>query len=333
MPYNSVLTRGSGPTYSATPGVHPLIPEDVQKEIIKGATNKSAALSMFKTRTMGTAQQRIPVLSTKPNAYFLNGETALKQTTSMSWENLFLNAEEIAVIVPIPINTLADTTYKLWDEVKPEIEEAIAYRLDMAVFFGINIPSSWTSGSVVAHAIAAGNTVTVGTQSPNDIASELNAVMGAIESDGFKVDGFYMRNNVQSSLRGLRATTNEFIFLPGSPGLENTAFEGTVYGKKATASPTGTFEEYDSLTANAVKVIAGQWNSGILGIRDDVKGELFREGVIQDGTGAIQFNLLQQDMVAMRFTARYAFAIANPLNRLNPTAATRSPFAVLRDAA
>ena len=38
MPYDSVIARGSGPTYSATPGAHPLIPEDVQREIIKGAT-------------------------------------------------------------------------------------------------------------------------------------------------------------------------------------------------------------------------------------------------------------------------------------------------------
>ena len=122
MPYNSVVARGSGPTYSATPGTHPLIPEDVQREIIKGATNKSAALQMFKKRNMGTAQQRMPVLSTKPTAYWVTGDTGLKQTTSISWENLFLNAEEIAVNVPIPINVLEDTSYKLWDEIKPEIE-------------------------------------------------------------------------------------------------------------------------------------------------------------------------------------------------------------------
>jgi HK97 family phage major capsid protein len=334
MPYSSVIARGSGPTYSSTPGAHPLIPEVAQQEIIKNATNKSAALSMFKNRDMGTNQTRMPVLSTKPTAYWLTGDTTLKQTTSISWENLFLNAEEIAVIVPIPINVIEDTDYKLWDEIKPEISEAIAYALDMAVFFGINIPSSWTTGSVVAHAIAASNTVTVGTQTPNDIAAELNAILGAVEADGYNPDGFYMRNNVQSTLRGLRAaTTNEFIFNQSDPGLENTAFKGRIYGMKATASTTGTFEDYDTQTANAAKVITGQWSAGILGVRQDVKGELFREGIVQDATGAIQFNLMQQDMVAMRFVARFGFAIANPINRLNQTAATRSPFAVLRDAA
>jgi HK97 family phage major capsid protein len=333
VPFNSVVSRGTGASYTgATPGVNPLIPEDVQTEIIKGATNKSAALSMLKKRTMGTQQQRLPVLSTKPTAYWVTGDTGIKQTTTLSWENLFLNAEEIAVNVPIPINVLEDSTYKLWDEVKPEVEEAIAFALDSAVFFGINKPASWPA-SIVSHAETALNTVTVGGAIPNDIGGEINALMAAVESDGYSVDGFYMRNNVQSTLRGLRASDNQFIFLPSNPGLANTAFKGNVYGLPAVASPTGTFEAYDTATANAAKVIAGDWDAGLIGVRQDVKGELFREGVITDGSGVIQFNLMQQDMVNMRFVARYAFVIANPPNRLQPNAAVRSPFAVLKDLA
>jgi HK97 family phage major capsid protein len=335
MPFNTSVTRGTGPSYAAaTPGVNPLIPEDVQTEIIKGATNKSAALSMLKKRTMGTQQQRLPVLATKPTAYWVTGDTGIKQTTSLSWENLFLNAEEIAVNVPIPINVLEDSTYKLWDEVKPEVEEAIAFALDMAVFFGQNKPASWPS-SIVDHAHAAGNVITVGTQTPNDIASELNAVMGAVEADGYSVNGFYFRMNVMATLRGLRATTGEFVYLPANPGLANTSFKGNVYGLPAVASPTGTFEAYDAAIVGTpwpAKVVCGQWDAGLLGVRQDVKGELFREGVITDGSGVIQFNLMQQDMVNMRFVARYAFVIANPPNRLQPTAASRSPFGILRDA-
>lgn len=53
MPYTSNVTRGSGPTYTAgANGVSSLIPEDVSHEIIKGTTEKSAALTMFKHRQM-----------------------------------------------------------------------------------------------------------------------------------------------------------------------------------------------------------------------------------------------------------------------------------------
>lgn len=333
MSYGAVQVRGAGPTYSSTPGTHPLIPEDVSREIIKSTTAESAVLSMFKHRTMSTAQQRMPVLASKPTAYFVQGDTGLKQTTSIAWMNKFLDAEELAVIVAIPEKLLDDTDYDLWGEIKPEIIEAMGLALDAAILFGYNKPASWPA-SIVAAAIAAGNTVTQGVGV--DVAADINSAMAAVEIDGYDVNGFFIRSSMKAELRGLRDANRQFIFQPPT-GVSDTVFKGTIYGEKAVSTTSGIFEAEDAGTygrvANSVKLIAGDWSQGIVGIRQDLTWKMLDQSVITDNNGLIVFNLPQQDMVAMRVVARYAFQVPNPLNRMNMVEATRYPFSVLRDVA
>lgn len=333
MTYNSMVSRGTGPSYSATAGTHPLIPEDVSRDIIKAIPEKSAVLEMFKHRTMSTAQQRMPVLASKPVAYFVSGDTGLKQTTSMTWANKFLDAEEIATIVPIPEKLLDDVDYDIWAEIKPEIIEAIAITLDAAVLFGYNKPTSWPAAIVVA-AIAAGNTVTQG--AGVDVAADVNSMMAAVEADGYEVNGFFMRNSMKAQFRGLRATDNALIFQPkDSASVSRSTWTGDVWGVKAVSSRAGIFEEEDAGTygraSNSIKMISGDWSQGIVGIRQDITWKMLDQAVITDADGSIVFNLPQQDMVALRCTARYAFQVPNPFNRMQATEANRYPFAVLRD--
>jgi HK97 family phage major capsid protein len=333
--YNTALVRGSVPTYDSTPATHPLINEDAAKEIIKNAVHQSVVMSMFKHRNMGTAQTRLPVLAAKATGYFVSGEIGLKQTTRVTWDNKFLDAEEIAAIVPIPEKLLDDTDYDIWAEVKPEVEEAIGVTLDAAVLFGYNKPASWPS-SIVAAAIAASNTVTQG--AGIDIADDINSVMTAVEIDGYEVNGFFMRTSVKGELRGLRDSQGAFIFQPPSnSGLTNTVYKGTIYGEKATSGMTGLFEAEDAGTygraSNSVKMIAGDWTQGILGIRQDMQYRMLDQAVITDNDGRIVYNLPQQSMVALMVTCRMAFQVPNPINRQNTNSSTRYPFAVLYDAA
>src|SRR5690349_17214499 len=116
MPYNSVISR----TDAAA-----LIPEEVAAEVLDLVPQQSAALTMFMQATMGRAQQRMPVISALPVAYFVNGDTGIKQTSEANWANKFLNAEELACIVPIPENVLDDADYDIWGNLRPKLAEAI----------------------------------------------------------------------------------------------------------------------------------------------------------------------------------------------------------------
>jgi HK97 family phage major capsid protein len=138
-----------------------LIPEEVVTDMLGKAPEQSAALSLFRRIPVARAQTRIPVLSALPMAYWVTGDTGLKQTTEVNWANKFLNVEELATIMPVPDNVLADVDANIWDEAMPLLVEAFGRALDSAVFFGTNAPASFPA-SVLTAAAAAGNSVNEG---------------------------------------------------------------------------------------------------------------------------------------------------------------------------
>jgi HK97 family phage major capsid protein len=309
VPYDSVISRSEAAA---------LIPEDASREIIQGLPTQSAALAMFRNVPMSRAQQRMPVIAALPTAYWVNGDTGLKQTSEQTWQNKYLDAEELAVLVPIPEAVLDDADYDVWSEIRPRIQEAIGAALDGAVFFGTNKPSSWPD-AVVPAAISASNNYNSGSVGGKDLADETNIVMGLVEADGFVVNGHVADPTLKAALRGLRsATTGDLLFVPGL----TSAAPGTLYGETIRYVDNGSW-----VTADA-RMVTGDFRQGIIGVRKDLTYKVLDQAVIQDNTGAIVYNLAQQDMVALRVVARFAYQVPNPPSRLK--ASGGYPFAVLQ---
>lgn len=297
-----------------------LIPEDAAREIIKGATEQSTVLRLGRQRpNMTRAQQRIPVLQTFPKAYFVNGDTGLKRTTNAAWGNVYLNVEEIAVIVPVPENVIADTDYDLVTELMPDIQAAFGEAIDAAVVFDVDKPASWPT-AILPGAVAAGHTITHG--SGADIYDEIlgeNGVFAKVEEDGYGVTGSIAAVKMQSMLRGLRDSAGNPLFLQS---MQSTA-PFTLYGTPIYFPQNGSFDEAEALQ------ISGDWSQLVYAFRQDITMKLATESVITDAAGNVLLNLFQQDSVAYRFVMRLAFALPNPRNRLNENDSTRYPFAAL----
>lgn len=81
--------------------------EKVINQILQDAPKDSVAMTRFRRVPMSKNKTRQPVLSSLPMAYWVNGDTGLKQTTTMGWKNVYMTAEELAVLVPVP-NALVD---------------------------------------------------------------------------------------------------------------------------------------------------------------------------------------------------------------------------------
>jgi hypothetical protein len=71
--------------------------------------------------------------------------------------------------------------------------------------------------------------------------------------------------------------------------------------------------------------VVGDYSMAVVGVRQDLTYKLLDQAIITDDTGAIVYNLPQQDMLALRVVARFGFAIAKPVSRNAPEAASRSP--------
>lgn len=311
MAYNNIISRTDAQA---------LIPEDVSKIIIQNTVQQSAALTLMRRATMSNNQQRLPVLSAFPTAYFVNGDTGQKQTTEMAWANKYLNVEEIACIVPIPENVLDDASFDVWGEIRPRIEEAVGRTLDAAVFFGTNKPTSWPT-DIAAAAVAASNMVTFPTasQATGGLATDLSNMMGTVEADGFDVNGFVTDRRFRANLRNARDTTGQKL-MDFENGLNTIAGDRVVYAMRG-LWPTG---------AGSVQLFGGDWTQFVLAVRKDITYKMLTEAVIQDNTGAIIFNLAQQDMVALRVTFRAAWQVANPLTHEQSVEASRYPAGILR---
>lgn len=302
-----------------------LIPEPVTREIMQGAIAESAVLRMGRRlANMSSKTQTINVLDALPSAYFVNGEAtgdgagdAFKQTTKMAWDKKKLYAEEIAVIVPIPEAALDDADYDIWGEVKPRLTEAFGKVIDAAILFGTNKPSTWRTG-VVPAAIAAGNGVPVGTSVFDDIMGE-NGLISKVELDGFNPNGVMSAIQMRGKLRGLKDTTGQPIFKSDMQGSTRYGLDGMdMY-----------FPMNGAFDPAQAQMIVGDWSQLVYAIRQDMTFKIFTEGVIQDPTTkAITYNLMQNDMVALRAVMRLGWEIANPVNAYNVDKADPFPFSV-----
>ena len=103
-----------------------LIPEPVSREIFQGVIEQSAVLKYGRRLpNMTSKTQSINVLDMLPMAYWVEGDSGYKETSSQAWEKKKLYAEELAVIIPIPEAVVEDASYDIWGEVKPRIVEAM----------------------------------------------------------------------------------------------------------------------------------------------------------------------------------------------------------------
>lgn len=330
MAYNNLISR----TDAAA-----LIPEEVSNELLDGVAGINPLMQLSRRlQNMNRAQKRLPVMSALATAYFVSGDTGQKQTSEVNWANKYIDAEELAVIIPIPESVLDDADYDIWAQIRPELEKAFSLAITQAVLFGTNIPATWTTNlgaaGIKAGAVAASQSLSLAAYGDiyeailGEKSDGTDGVFMAVEADGFMVTGNVAHVSMKGKLRNLREPVwnGSALVNTGMPIFKSSVQGAAPY--ELDGSPIF-FPDDGSMDASAALMISGQWSQLVYAMRQDITYKILTEAVIQDGAGNIVYNLAQQDMVALRAVMRLGFALPNPLNRMNANSATRYPFAVL----
>jgi len=316
MAYNSLTDRDDAAS---------LIPEDAASAIMLDLVDNFWLFVLARRLpNLSRAQRRIPVASALATAAFVNGDTGLKQTTELSWEDKYIDAEEVAAIIPIPQAVLDDADYDIFGEARPALVEAFSKVITGAVLYGTNIPTSWTTNlgaaGLVTFADDASQTASLADFTDfyeavegETADGEADGLLALLEADGFMASAHVGHQSVRTLMRNCRDANGQKIY--------QTVSE--IDGARIVYPLDGSIDSSEAL------LISGQWQQLVYAIRQDMTYTIATEGVITDAGGNVIYNLFQQDMVALRAVMRLGFALPNPINQMQETEASRSPFAVL----
>lgn len=287
-----------------------LFEDDVIEDIIQGVVQESAVLKMFtRLPNMTSSQLKMTILDKLPIAYWVNNKVnnGRKGLTNMMWDNKFIVAEELAVIVPIKEALLDDASIDIWAQVRPRIIEAFGKKIDQAVFTGVDKPSGFRADLLTSIINASASISNTG-----DLYSDISDAMGYVEESGFNPTGLIGGLNLKAKFRKM---------VDGN----NLPITGTEINELTKAYVTnGAWDK------NKALLMVGDFSQAVYSIRQDVTYKLLTEGIIQDPvSGAILYNLGQDDMVALRVVMRLGWEIPNPINAEAENEETRFPFAVV----
>ena len=274
------------------------IQEAYSDTLLAAAVAGSTVLTAFPTVNLGTKLTHLPVLATLPEAGWVSesaDSTGVKPTSEVTWQDLTMVVEEIAVIVPIHEDVLADATAPILEEVTNRAGEAIGKKLDQAVLFGVGKPASWVSAALYPAASTASQTVTYTTGNANtaDLVGGVTQAARQVAAAGFQPDVLVAPLTFRYDVINTRDAQGQPIFRD-----EQFAGYSTVFNRNGAWTGAGV----QAMVADSTRIR--------IGVRQDITVKFLDQATV----GSV--NLAERDMVALRFKARYAYVLGRSATSL-----------------
>lgn len=297
-----------------------LMQPEYAAQILAELPGQSALLSLMSQEpTLNSNIRYYPISTSKPKAYFVSPtDIGTRQSTEVQWEYADLAIEEISTFVVVPNNVLSDSKFPIWDNVRPDLEAAIAELIDQTILYGgdgvTGKPATWPNG-LVKQAVDCSRTVSLAACTDlYDATLTENGTWTLVEQHGFDVTGNIANKKMKARLRGLRNTDGIPIFQDGK--LNDT---------DVTYPSLNTFNETNGL------MLSGDFKHAVYALREDITYRVDTTGVISNpDTGAVIYNLAMQKMTAIYVDIRLGWQLPRPVNWHKQSSDDRPfPFALL----
>ena len=314
--FNDLITRTDVP-----------IPTEEVGELLKVMPEESVLLKRARRQPMSTKTVKQTIMTTFPDAYWVDGDTGLKQTTKQSFSQPTMTAEELAVIAVVPDAVIDDSSLPIWETLRPYLAEAIGKKVDAAAIYGTDKPASWplalVPGAIAAGVITPGNLAATPADKRKD-AGQLVADLGLkmARDAGANLSGLIAQAGTGWELDRIRDADRRPIYDGVAGALRGVPFDEL---KNGAWSDVGTGD-------TAVPLIGVDWSQVYIGIRQDITVKMLDQAVISDAAGKVVFNLAQQDAKALRIVFRVGYQAVMPVNHQQLDAAKRFPAGVIRGA-
>ena len=314
--FNDLITRSDVP-----------IPTEEVGQLLKVMPEESVLLKRARRQPMSTKTVKQTIMTTFPDAYWVDGDTGLKQTTKQSFSQPTMTAEELVVIAVVPDAVIDDSSLPIWETLRPYLAEAIGKKVDQAAIYGIDKPASWplalVPGAIAAGVIAPGNLAATPADQRKD-AGQLVADLGLkmARDAGANLSGLIAQAGTGWELDRIRDADRRPIYDGVAGALRGVPFDEL---KNGAWSSVGTGD-------TAIPLIGVDWSQVYVGIRQDITVKMLDQAVISDAAGKVIFNLAQQDAKALRIVFRVGYQAVMPVNHQQLDAAKRFPAGVIRGA-
>ncbi len=121
--------------------------------------------------------------------------------------------------------------------------------------------------------------------------------MALVEDEGLDVNGFIAHTGIKNRLRKLRDADGNQLYVQGVSTTELYSVPITFAKGKS------------SFDREKAQLFAGDWDKSLVGVYQGLQYETLREATLQDTlwTDGKPLSLAEQDMIALKVTARFAF--------------------------